>query len=238
MIHAMKSSCKLTTITLLSLSLLANSFAYADSVSGKWQWTIETPDGNSFKSVMTAKQEGSKLTGTLSRPESEDKLELLNGKVEGDKVSFKVIPTFDGNKITVEYSGTLKGDKIDGGLRVVEFDAELEWHASRVVENMNPSGVWDWSLSTPNGDTMEATLELFLKNEKLSGELVADAWAMELEDTKISGNKISFRTTNANNDQKYLSKGTITGKKIAGTVAFTNGDGEEVSLEWSAKKSK
>jgi hypothetical protein len=83
MIHAMKSSCKLTTITLLSLSLLANSFAYADSVSGKWQWTIETPDGNSFKSVMTAKQEGSKLTGTLSRPESEDKLELLNGKVEG-----------------------------------------------------------------------------------------------------------------------------------------------------------
>jgi len=85
---------------------------------------------------------------------------------------------------------------------------------------------------------MEATLELFLKNEKLSGELVADAWAMELEDAKISGNKISFRTTNANNDQKYLSKGTITGKKIAGTVSFTNGDGEEVSLEWSAKKTE
>ena len=187
---------------------------------------------------MTATQEGTKLTGTLSRPESEDKLELLNGKVEGDKVSFKVIPNFDGNEITVEYSGTLKGDKIEGGLRVVEFDAELEWHANRIVENVNPSGDWDWSLSTPNGDTMEATLELFLKEEKLTGELVADAWAMELEDAKISGNKISFRTTNASNDQKYLSKGTIKGKNIAGTVSFTNSDGEEVSLEWSAKKTK
>jgi hypothetical protein len=234
----MTTPSKLTTLTLLGLALLASSIAHAGSASGKWQWTIETPDGNTFKSIMTAKQEGSKLTGTLSRPESEDKLEILNGKVEGDKVSFKVIPNFDGNKITVEYSGTLKGDKIDGGLRVVEFDAELEWHASRMVENVNPSGEWDFSLSTPNGDTMEATLELFLKKEKLSGELIADDWAMELEDAKIAGNKISFQTTNPNNDQKYLSKGTINGKKIVGTVSFTNGDGEDVSLDWSAKKAK
>lgn len=234
----MKTSYQLAKLSLLVFSLLASSFANAGSASGKWQWTIETPDGNSFKSVMTAKQEGTKLTGTLSRPESEDKLEVLNGKVEGDKVSFKVIPNFDGNEITVEYSGTLKEDKIDGGVRVVEFDIELEWHAERMLENVNPSGIWDWSLSTPNGDTIEATLELFLKKEKLSGELIADAWAMELEDVKIAGNKISFRTTNSNNDQKYLSKGTINGKNIAGTVSFTNDNSEEVSLEWSAKKKK
>lgn len=225
-----------TSIVVLGISILTGSIANAASVTGKWKWTIETPDGNVFKSVMNAKQVDSKLTGTISRPESEDKLELQKGKVEGNKVSFTIVPDFDGNKITIEYSGTLKGDKIDGGLRVVEFDAELDWHASRIVEDVNPAGTWDWSLSTPDGGTMEATLELFLKKEKLSGEFVADAWAMELEETKISGNKISFLTINPNNDQKYLSKGTIDGKKMAGTVSFTNDSGEEISLEWSAKK--
>lgn len=224
---------RLTTLTLLILTALS---VEAADITGKWAWTIKTPDGNSIKSAMDAKQEGSKFTGQLSRPGSEDTLEIQKGKVDGNDVSFTVIPTFQGGEITVEYSGRLKEDKIDGVLRVVEFDTELEWHAARVAEDVDPSGNWDWALSTPNGNQLEATLELSLKNGKVIGELIADNWTMEIENGKIAGNKLSFQTTNPNSGQKYLSTGTIKGKKMRGKVAYTNDGGDEIELEWTAKK--
>ena len=221
---------------ILAASVLGNALIHAGDASGKWAWTIETPDGNSIKSMMTSKQEGTMLTGYLTRPGSDDQLKLQKGKVEENEISFTVVPNFNGGDITVEYSGKLKGDKIDGVLRVVEFDAELEWHALRQEEDVDPSGDWDWTLETPNGNRLEASLELSVKKGKLIGELIADNWAMELEEAKISGNKISFKTTNANNDQKYSSEGKIKGNTIFGKVSFTNDSGDATELEWTAKR--
>lgn len=185
---------------------------------------------------MKAKQDGKKLLGHLSRPGSDDKLEIKKGKVDGNDVSFTVVPNFQGGEITVEYSGRLKGDKIDGVLRVVEFDTELEWHAARVAEDADPTGNWNWVLSTPNGNELEATLELSLKDGKVIGELIADNWAMEIEKGMIKGDQLSFQTTNPNSGQKYLSKGTIKGKSLTGKVTFTNDSGEDVELDWAARK--
>ena len=220
----------------LAASLLVGSPTYAGDASGKWAWTIETPDGNSIKSMMTSKQDGTKLTGYLTSAGSDNQLKLQKGTVDENEISFTVVPNFNGGDITVEYSGKLKGDKIDGVLRVVEFDAELEWHAKRQQEDIDPSGDWDWALTTPNGNRLEASLELVVKKGKLLGEIISDNWAMELEEAKISGNKISFKTTNANSDQKYASIGTIKGNKISGTVSFTNDNGEPTELQWTAKR--
>ena len=223
-------------LAIITLSVFAVLTLQAADFTGKWAWTIKTPDGNSIKSAMDAKQAGSKLTGQLSRPGSDDKLEIKKGKVDGNDVSFTVVPNFQGGEITVEYTGRMKGDKIDGVIRVAEFDAELEWHAARLADDANPSGNWNWVLETPNGNEIEASLELKLKDGKLVGELVADNWAMEIEKGKVTGNKLSFQTTNPNSGQEYLSSGTIKGKKITGKVTFTNDGGEEVEMAWSAKK--
>ncbi len=226
---------RLSTAVALLVGIGSLSLSAAD-VSGKWAWTIETPDGNQFKSVMTATQEKDQLKGHLTSPASDDKLEILKGKVTGSKVSFTVKPNFNGNIITVEYDGTLKGDKIDGSLRVVDFDAELAWNAKRMAENVDPSGNWDWTLETPNGNTMQATLELEYKNDKLIGELIADNFSLEIEKGTIKGDKITFVTSNPNNGQTYESKGTIKGSRISGTVSFETDSGESRTLEWSAKK--
>jgi len=73
------------------------------------------PDGGGMTMTFNFKQDGTKLTGTLDGPEGA--MEIKDGKVEGDKISFVV--AF--NDTNIVHEGTVKGDeitlniKMDGG---------------------------------------------------------------------------------------------------------------------------
>jgi hypothetical protein len=81
-------------------------FAAAD-VTGSWTADMKTPDGNSFSLTFAFKQDGSKLTGTVTGPQG-DPLAIDNGKVDDDKLSFTV--SFNGTTIT--HTGTIAKDEI------------------------------------------------------------------------------------------------------------------------------
>ncbi|GIW87474.1 MAG: hypothetical protein KatS3mg108_1798 [Isosphaeraceae bacterium] len=104
--------------------------AYGD-VTGTWTWTTDR-NNQSFTTTLKLKQEGDRLTGTISgRNNTETPIEA--GQVEGDKISFQVVRTFNGNRMVIRYQGTVQGDRIVGKA-TFERDGqtrERDWEAKR-----------------------------------------------------------------------------------------------------------
>jgi len=90
---------------LLALSSLA---AFAADVTGKW---MSEAMGKGGPQTFTLKQDGSALTGTLQGGRG-GASEIKNGKVDGDNVSFEVTREFNGNSITLKYSGSVSGSSM------------------------------------------------------------------------------------------------------------------------------
>jgi hypothetical protein len=101
-------------------------------VTGTWKWTVER-NGNTIETTLKLKQDGEKLTGTMSGRQGSPDIEIEDGKVAGDAVSFKVTRMFGENKIVMKYQGKLSDDSIKGDTKF-ERDGEeqsREWEAKR-----------------------------------------------------------------------------------------------------------
>jgi hypothetical protein len=111
---------------ILILSAAAVAMAAAPNpVDGRWQATVSGPNGD-FTLNFTFKAEGTKLTGTVETPNGEQP--ISDGKIEGDKLSFKT--QFQDN--VIEHEGTISGDTIQ--LKVKGPWGESEMTLKRVVE--------------------------------------------------------------------------------------------------------
>ena len=113
----LRQSLPVLCAALLVLFSAAPLFAASD-MTGKWTTTdMKGPDGSSFTLTFDFKQDGAKLTGTVTGPQG-DPLAIDNGKVDDDKFSFTV--NINGTIIT--HDGTIAGDEIkmntksDGGM--------------------------------------------------------------------------------------------------------------------------
>ena len=87
------------------LAVFALAAPKQSSVDGRWQGTVNTADGSLFE-TFNFKTEGQILTGT--EESTVVKRSISDGKVDGDKISFKT--TVGSN--TVEHKGTVSGDTI------------------------------------------------------------------------------------------------------------------------------
>jgi hypothetical protein len=88
---------------------LGSPTARAADVTGSWAAEMTTPDGNSFQLSFTFKQDGATLTGTILGPQG-DPLPISEGKVDGNKLSFKV--SFNGMTIVHDGAISESGDEI------------------------------------------------------------------------------------------------------------------------------
>jgi hypothetical protein len=120
---------KLFLIALLGLFAIA---AFAADVTGKWTAEVPGRGGNMQPNTIVFKQEGAKLTGTLDGGRG-GPIEIMDGKVEGDTVTFTVVREGNHGKITMKYKGTVTGSDIkfsrtmeggQGGGTPVEFTAK------------------------------------------------------------------------------------------------------------------
>ena len=99
---------------------LTAGLALAVDVTGKWSGEMSGPDGGGMSITFTFKQDGTKLTGTADGPGGQP-LQIKDGKVEGDKISFAI--SFEGGdgEMKVVHEGSVNGDemtlniKMDGG---------------------------------------------------------------------------------------------------------------------------
>ena len=95
---------KFTTALVLALTLVAAP-AFAADVDGKWAGTVSTPGGD-FPVAFEFKADGTKLTGTTASPDGAA-VNIKDGKIEGDKITFGVTLDFGGMAIDIAYSGVV-----------------------------------------------------------------------------------------------------------------------------------
>jgi hypothetical protein len=94
-------------ISLCALFALTSIMAFAADVTGTWKGEAN-PNGKGGPPTFTFKQAGSALTGTTSMRGND--VEISNGKIDGDKISFEVnVDMGDKGKMTNKYSGTVSG---------------------------------------------------------------------------------------------------------------------------------
>lgn len=125
-------------VTAIALGgLLAATVQAADNdktATGTWTSTF-TRGERTFKSTYNLKQEGHKLTGTVTSGRNNEPTKIAHGKVEDGKVSFDVTrESPNGGTFTIHYQGTLKGDTIEGKAEGTFNDQKrsFDWKASRV----------------------------------------------------------------------------------------------------------
>ena len=85
---------------------LAGVLAFGASVDGKW---VSDAQGKGGPQTFTLKADGMKLTGSVEGGRG-GAVNITNGMVDGDKVSFEVVREFNGNSVTQKYSGTVSGN--------------------------------------------------------------------------------------------------------------------------------
>ena len=98
----MKRNLSFLVFALIVFSAVA---AFAADVTGAWTGNAKGPNGEDFALTFNFKQDGAKLTGTVTGPQG-DPIEITDGKVDGDKLSFNV--SFNG--MTIIHDGVIKGD--------------------------------------------------------------------------------------------------------------------------------
>jgi hypothetical protein len=100
---------RMMAVVAIAVAVLAVVVQAAD-VTGKWTGSVPTRDGGTREATFNFKQDGEKLTGTMTGPQGD--IELKDGVVKGDDVSFNVALSFGGNEVKLIYKGKVAGDEI------------------------------------------------------------------------------------------------------------------------------
>jgi hypothetical protein len=97
-------------------------------VAGTWEMTFEGRNGP-MTQALTIQQDGGTIKGTLEGRRGPAPLE---GSVTGNKINFTVKRETPNGTFTLEYSGTVEGDAMNGTVHTPRFDRE--WTATRSAE--------------------------------------------------------------------------------------------------------
>src|SRR5216684_4095791 len=132
------------TLTLATLILCAASLtALAASIDGTWisEKQVGDADGKTYahQSTLTLKNNAGVLTGTVVQTSAAPwmkeltgrSIEISDGKVDGDKFSFKLkIDSAKGEHISV-YEGTIERDELKGTLKFRGIGITQDFSAKR-----------------------------------------------------------------------------------------------------------
>ena len=107
------------TKKLLFVVTIALAFAFAvmaADATGKWTYEQPGRNGGPARQVtITLKQDGAKLTGSVpgfGRGGDAPPIEIQDGKVDGNNVSFTVKRTTPNGDMVTKYEGTINGDEM------------------------------------------------------------------------------------------------------------------------------
>ena len=86
--------------------------------NGTWKWTQPGRNGGPDREFsLTLKDDGSKLTGSLTAPgRGGDPVstDISNGKITGDQIAFELVRDTQNGSVTNKYAGKIAGDTITG----------------------------------------------------------------------------------------------------------------------------
>lgn len=107
-------------IMLFALLAMTAMSVFAADVTGTWKGEAT---GRGGAPTFTFKQDGSTLTGSTAGRGGD--VQISNGKVDGDNVSFEVTREFNGNSMTIKYTGTVSGNTMKLSMETARGTREL-----------------------------------------------------------------------------------------------------------------
>ena len=118
-------------VSLAAWLILLATLVQAADVTGKWKAEFDTQIGH-LKYTYELKADGKKLTGKAFRDLEGTKttIDLVEGKVSGNEVSFVEPLKVQEQDIRIEYKGKLDGDQLKLTRKVADF-ATMEIVAKR-----------------------------------------------------------------------------------------------------------
>lgn len=211
----------------------------ADDASGTWKWSFSTQNGDAIDSTMVLKQDGEKLTGNVANRFG--KVEITEGSIKDNQLSFKIKREANGAEFTVKYSGKLQGDKIIGKSEYQRDgqSRERDWEAKRELAKTLAAGTWNTALILPDGNKIEGALKLKQEGEKLTGAVVRNDNETQIQEGKVAGDEISFKVLREREGRTVTAKykGKISGDTVKGKVE-SDWSGDWQTLDWEGKRAK
>jgi hypothetical protein len=186
---------------------------------------------------ITLKEDGT-VIGTLAR--NDDVLEVKNGKLKDNELSFCVSNVYQGTTWTTHYTGVVRGDEIDGTvvLNVNDQSWDFSWQPRRSVQVDDVVGAWEIHIETPDGTVFEPTMKISKDgNEYKSVYTTMRGQVLDVKDLRIEDNMLKF-TVSADFDDYTLKvdyKGRPYGNKINGLLDYDFG-GDTGQVEFTARR--
>ncbi len=115
--------------------------------------------------------------------------------------------------------------------------AVLQTSTVRADEQADPSGTWKWE-RTFGDNTVQFTLRLNLKGERVTGTYATSRAKTEIKHGKVDGDELSFQVDREFNDRKFTInfRGKVSEDAIKGNGEFS-ADGNSREFDWEAKRS-
>jgi hypothetical protein len=206
-----------------TLTGLAVAFAQTVDVSGKWDVTFNTQQGQ-LPASMTLTKDADKITGTLSSQQGDTP---VTAEVKDKGVTIYASVQTNNGALQIVMSGTVDGDAMKG---TVDFGGRgsAEWSAKRTAsapaasqEKPAATMTGTWAIeATHSAGTSTPTATITQSGEKLSGKYVGSYGESELTGS-IKANEFTF-TVEIGQEQKVkvVYNGTLSGDTIKGSLTM------------------
>ena len=96
--------------SLVALAALTLWVSFAADIDGKWTTQVQGRNGTRTETLML-KSDGNTLTGSMEGGRG-GAIQISNGTIDGDNISFSVVREFRGNQMTQQYKGTLSNGEL------------------------------------------------------------------------------------------------------------------------------
>jgi len=105
----------------------------------------------------------------------------------------------------------------------------------------DPSGSWKWKVTTPNGDAIDISLKLELKDGKLAGTYSSRFGDAPITEASFKDDAIAFSVEREFDGNKFTIKyqGKLDGDSIKGSLELPGfGGGDPTKMDWNATRTK
>lgn len=116
-------------------------------VAGDWDFSFTSPEGSANWRIRFD-QSGDTLWGTAATDFGQ--LEVSDGWITGNDLSFALHLNYNGTPIQVNFAGTVKGDTVQGNVDVVGANMQFPFTAVKATgASLSTSSPHDWPYDRP-----------------------------------------------------------------------------------------
>ena len=228
-----------TVVCVAQDSTTASSVKNKANPAGTWRLEYDW-SGYQVKDAFRLKRgKDNQLLGTLYR--NDTKLDIQDGKIEGDSISFTVTAEYEGTEWVTKYAGKIDGDALEGTAVVTGNGQSLElpWTPKRSVEMEDVVGSWQLHIEAPDGNTFDPILKITKEGDKYASQygLGEGTGELDVQKLRVEDNELRFSLDTEYNGAplKLDYRGRPYGDEINGTIAYDT-EGNTGEFPFTAKR--